>query len=157
MTKSSETDFDLRFDRALVHRDLGENDKALLLLDELVTSIKSSGPTDRQSRRILIHSHMQIGYLHGLSGDQISRERHFRAATELAPRLELASLGLFHSLWELSRHEDALREIVRYVEHKNSDGYRELLSEGFGADLPTAQARLADEARELLRRRSPEE
>jgi predicted Zn-dependent protease len=39
--------------------------------------------------------------------------RYFRRATELSPKSELASLGLFHSLWGTGEHTSAEREIAR--------------------------------------------
>lgn len=140
------------FDAALVHRDRGEYDESLGKLEEL-TRLLSTLPKDaRRSKQLLCHAHMQIGYICGIRGDTQRQEQNFRLACGVAPRLELASLGLFHSLWNLGRNEEALQEAVRYVSLKDSDGYRELLADGFGSDLSETQERLAIEARQLLAR-----
>ena len=39
----------------------------------------------------------------------------FKTAVQLAPTLELASLGLFHALWEAGRRDDAFEEMKRFV------------------------------------------
>lgn len=84
-------------------------------------------------------------------------ERHFKAATQLVPKSELASMGLFHALVELGRWRDALEEIVRLVSLRDSPEYRELLSDEFGADLddPLLQ-QLIERARALLAHGPPE-
>ena len=59
---------------------------------------------------------------HGLWGgillDQLQRPadavQHFQEAVRLAPRSQLASLGLFHSLWASDRLDEALEEIKRF-------------------------------------------
>lgn len=38
----------------------------------------------------------------------------FQEAVRLAPKSELASLGLFHSLWKTGREDDAFEEMKRY-------------------------------------------
>jgi tetratricopeptide (TPR) repeat protein len=38
----------------------------------------------------------------------------FQSAVRLAPRSELASLGLFHSLWKTGREDEAFEEMKRY-------------------------------------------
>ncbi|MEM6471895.1 MAG: hypothetical protein AAF802_20215 [Planctomycetota bacterium] len=53
----------------------------------------------------------------------------FRKATELAPNSEEASLGLFHSLWELKRSDDAFEEMKRFLKSNKSDEYSKLLRE----------------------------
>lgn len=51
----------------------------------------------------------------------------FRRATELAPRNELASLGLFHTLWESGMHDAAFAEIKRLVSLRPSHEYQLML------------------------------
>jgi predicted Zn-dependent protease len=58
------------------------------------------------------------GYLGGIYRIDLKRPlkalRCFRRATELSPKSERASLGVFHTLWELNRQDQALEEIKRY-------------------------------------------
>lgn len=51
----------------------------------------------------------------------------FRRAVELRPALEAASLGLFHSLWESGRQEEAVEEIKRFQSISDSEDYRRIV------------------------------
>lgn len=53
----------------------------------------------------------------------------FRRAIELSPTLEAVSLGLFHCLWELGKHEEALEEVKRFQSLSDSEDYREIVKE----------------------------
>ena len=53
----------------------------------------------------------------------------FRQATRLSPKLEAASLGLFHCLWELGRREEALEEAKRFQSVSDSENYRKIVQE----------------------------
>jgi predicted Zn-dependent protease len=55
--------------------------------------------------------------------------RTFKRATRLAPTLEIASLGVFHSLWELGEEAQALKEIHRFMTVSDSRDYREIIRE----------------------------
>lgn len=45
------------------------------------------------------------------------------------PDTELASRGLFHSLWKLGRYDEAFEEMKRFLSIADSEGYLELLSD----------------------------
>ena len=53
----------------------------------------------------------------------------FEAAIGLAPRSEMCSLGLFHSLWNLDRVVEALEELKRFQMISHSKDYDEILAE----------------------------
>ena len=53
----------------------------------------------------------------------------FRRCTTMAPMNECVSLGLFHTLWQSGQHEQALDEMKRFVQSKDSNEYREILAE----------------------------
>jgi predicted Zn-dependent protease len=53
----------------------------------------------------------------------------FRRATELAPESELASLGLFHTLWEMGLEKKAREEMDRFQKVAHSDEYATLHKE----------------------------
>ena len=53
----------------------------------------------------------------------------FSRATELSPRSELASLGLFHTLWDSGQTEQALNEMERFLSLSQSSEYARLLRE----------------------------
>jgi tetratricopeptide (TPR) repeat protein len=53
----------------------------------------------------------------------------FEQATKLSPRSEFASLGLFHSLWTLGRHDRAIAEMERFQTLAHSADYEEIAKE----------------------------
>ena len=55
--------------------------------------------------------------------------RCFARASSLSPESELASLGLFHTLWESGRSDDALNEMQRFLTISHSPEYARLLRE----------------------------
>lgn len=52
---------------------------------------------------------------------------YFRKAVCVKPDSELASLGLFHTLWEKGEKEEALEEMKRYLSHYSSKKYDKIL------------------------------
>lgn len=75
----------------------------------------------------------------------------FQDAAEVSPKNELASLGLFHALFESERRQPAYAEMVRFRAPRDSELYRELLSDGF--DDVEFRAEIV-RAREFLQSRS---
>lgn len=51
----------------------------------------------------------------------------YQRTVMLAPKSELASLGLFHSLWSHGRREEAFAEMRRFLCVADSAEYRQLL------------------------------
>jgi tetratricopeptide (TPR) repeat protein len=118
---------------------------AIAALESLIEQLL---PSDT---KLLAHSHMQLGNIYDTLRKRAQREAHFRAAVEIAPTLQLASLGLFHTLYEQGRIEDALEEMLRLLRHRYSDMYAELLCEGFGSRFSIEQQNQIAEARRLLK------
>jgi len=50
----------------------------------------------------------------------------FRRATELSKKSRLASLGLFHSLWQLDKHAEAITELKRFTATGEWQDYAEI-------------------------------
>jgi tetratricopeptide (TPR) repeat protein len=134
------------FDRACELRDQKDYQEALELLKMVVNRLTMN------DKRLLVHAHLQLGHIHDLLGDDVQEEEHFRIAVNLAPRLELASLALFHALRDLGRHEGALREMLRLVSVRDSNRYREALDEGFRHRLSPAEHDIIGKVRELFAR-----
>lgn len=62
----------------------------------------------------------------------------FARTTTISPRSELASVGLFHSLWSLKRVEEARAEATRFLSNGSSREYELLLDEmGWKFDVRT--------------------
>lgn len=128
------------FDKGLRLRDEGAFEDGIVILRALTTALDPV-----EERTLLAHTWNQIGHMRDCLGDLEAAELAFRHATAIAPKLELASMGLYHALWGLGRKQDALREMERYVALRpNSAGYRELLETGYSG--------FSDEDRQLLDR-----
>lgn len=67
-------------------------------------------------------------FLHDLHQPQAAVP-FYRKAARLSPRSQRASLGLFHSLWHLGRHREALKELNRFQSIAPCDDYVEILAE----------------------------
>lgn len=58
---------------------------------------------------------LMLGHVRWKREDLSAATESFRRASILAPKMELASLGLFHTLWELGRRDEAFEEARRYI------------------------------------------
>lgn len=136
------------FEEALRFRDKGELDEALHWLDVVVTHLTA------EDGRLLAHTHIQAGGIHDRRENPWEAERHLRLATVAAPRLGLASLGLFHALLDLGRRRDALAEMVRFLALGRICADYKMLLEGedFRNNLSLEELELANVARELVTR-----
>lgn len=122
------TDLDDRFTEACALRDAGDlaGAKALFL------AIIATGAAPE----LVAHSHLQLGnLLDEETGSFAAGEAHFRAATQLAPASELASLALFHALSERGVLDEAFAEAIRVLalRAEPSPLYAELLDEMFAS------------------------
>jgi predicted Zn-dependent protease len=71
-----------------------------------------------------------LGYLAGVYYMQErfeDAEKTFRRTVTLSPKSELASLGLFHSLWQLGRRHESFAEMRRLLTDVDSEEYKTLL------------------------------
>ena len=53
----------------------------------------------------------------------------FRVATEHFPKLQIASLGLFHTLWRQSKTDEAFEEMKRFQSISFSQDYKDIVDE----------------------------
>lgn len=112
---------DQAFDLAITLANRGEAAEAVTLLELLIKQY----PDDWA-----IHWYLGGLYLHRL--DQPDRAIPiFRRTVGWRPRSEKSSLGLFHSLWRLDRHDEALEELKRFqvLTRFKSKDYREIIAE----------------------------
>jgi hypothetical protein len=135
------------FDEAMKLRDAGE---LLAARGLLMTLVKLLTPQDKT---LLPHAHVQLGAICKRLGRHVQRESHFRAASDIAPRLELASVGLFLALVHRGRLNEALYEMVRFVRLRYSELYDEMLTPRLDLRVDAAQQALITEAQLLLARR----
>jgi len=70
-----------------------------------------------------------LGHIYWRMKDLEMAISSFRKATELAPRSERASVGLFHCLWEEGKQDEAIDEAKRFMTLSDSQDFREILEE----------------------------
>ncbi len=110
------------FHRAMKLRDDGAYEQAIGLFESLL-----SEETDGQTR---VAVYIQLGQIYTFCLSLPAKgEVYFRAATELVPSFDVASLGLFVSLQKQGRDMEALDEMNRYTASYSSDEYVELIRE----------------------------
>jgi predicted Zn-dependent protease len=120
MTENDDTDARLQsdFDEALQQRDAGDLPKAVQAMRQLAVIWPEKASI--------------LGTLAGLEfqmGDYEAAVVTGRKATRVAPRSELASLTLFHSLHRLGEADEAFAEMARFRAVRASDEYDKLLVE----------------------------
>ncbi len=103
---------------------------------EKVLDLKKQGMYEDALREAenLIGKYPEIGSVYGLAASiyfELDRfeeaARKYKKATELSPKSEMASLGLFHSLWQIGSNDAAFEEMKRYMSIAESEEYNELL------------------------------
>lgn len=109
-----------RFDEAGKFMRSGQLQSAKDILEDLA-KLDSKSPAILS---VLGHAYWKMGLL-----DQAAAT--FRSATELAPKLEAASLGLFHCLLETDKQEQALEEVRRYILISHSQTYYDIIDENY--------------------------
>ena len=108
-----------RFDEALALRDAGDLQGAY----EALSRLSVAYPSNPGILGMLGSIELELGR-------KAQAASSFRKATLLSPKSELASLGLFHSLWESGDTDGALEEMKRFVATSGpSDEYRKVLQE----------------------------
>jgi predicted Zn-dependent protease len=116
ITKPHDEAFNTRFSEASVLRDKGEFSAAEIILRDLL----ELRPNEKAVWVVLGHLRWEQKDLH----DAIEC---FRKAVVLDPVLELASLGLYHTLWSSGQKEEALEEMKRFIQVSHSEEYDRLL------------------------------
>lgn len=111
-------DSKLEFSRATKLHEAGDYERARGMLEKLV----QSEPGSVTVLAVLGHVLYDLREFREAA-------RVFRQAAEMAPKLEAVSLGLFHSLWELNRQEEAMEELGRFQSVSDSQDYREIVKE----------------------------
>lgn len=129
-----------RFKKAISIRNEGELRKAIPEFQEIID---------------LYPSHPKIGgvlsVLAGIYqdlGEYNSAKLYFKKASELNPKSEIASLGLYLSCVKLLEYDEAIKELERYLSEYPADRYKVTLTELLG-DLE--QGYIADFKEIILR------
>lgn len=106
------------FNRALEIWRNGDGQMAVQILERL--------DSEYPSRPFILG---MLGAIYRSLGDHGRSLGYFQQAASLSPQSELASLGLFHSLWEAGRQEEALDEMRRFLSVASSEEYDLLIKE----------------------------
>ena len=109
------------FNSAINLRDKGELRDAVVTLSKIVDNYSND---------------KRIAGVHGvLGGVYMNLEEHekaldnFKKATILSPKSELASLGLYVSYARVDKDEEAIGELIRYLENYPAELYKDTLEE----------------------------
>jgi tetratricopeptide (TPR) repeat protein len=80
-----------------------------------------------------------LGFLYGEAGEHAQAVRAFRKTATISPHSEKASLGLFHSLWNIGKTDAAFDEMRRFVKSNDSPRYRQLIRDML-AEAPSGRS-----------------
>lgn len=114
----SGADYRRKLDEAIAYRDNGQLDESKRILLELV----EQDPKDSATALVL------AGVLFSME-NFCEAHKLFREIVDSQPRSDLASRGLFHSLWKLGEYNMAFDEMKRFLLIADSDDYRQLLKD----------------------------
>lgn len=114
-------DYKSRFESANRLRKQGDPNGAIRVLRALVAEFPDKAA-----------AYLVIGDILWDEGRLPAASVAFRAATRRFPKLEIASRGLFHTLWEQSRTDAAFREMKRFQSISFSQTYKEIIDEILG-------------------------
>lgn len=109
---------DSRVDKAIRLRQSGRLEEAVEALREIICDAPDCGS-----------AYLILGSIHWDENRLLEALACFRESVRLLPRLEAASLPLFHVLLELGRTNEAFEEVTRFLSVSESQEYRRLIWE----------------------------
>jgi tetratricopeptide (TPR) repeat protein len=115
------TTIDSMFELAIELRDKGELRDSINVFSKILADY----PIDEKTHGI----YSVLGGVHADLGESDNALINYRKATELNPRSELASLGLYVTLVKLDRDEEAIHELTRYLKSYPANLYKDTLGE----------------------------
>ena len=111
-------DYKLRFESANRLRKEGDAEGAISVLRALVADYPEKAA-----------AYLVIGDILWDNGKLAAASAAFRVATEHFPKLEIASLSLFHTLWRQSQTDAAFAEMKRFQSISHIQDYKEIVDE----------------------------
>lgn len=108
----------VKFERALKFRDEGKNNEAIDLFNEILKSEPNN-----------LKVYLLLGEIYLSIEEYKKSSKCFRKARFIKDDSELASLGLFHSLLELSDLDGAFKEMDRFLNDNVPNNYKVTLDE----------------------------
>jgi tetratricopeptide (TPR) repeat protein len=115
------TTIDSIFELAIELRDKGELRDSIKVFYKILDDY----PTDKKT--FVIFS--VLAGVHADLGENDKALINFKKATELNPKSELASLGLYVTYAKLDRNKEAIHELIRYLKTNPADLYKDTLEE----------------------------
>jgi tetratricopeptide (TPR) repeat protein len=109
------------FELAIEFRNKGQLRDSVNVLSKILKEY----PTDKRTHGI----HSVLGGVYSDLGENENALISFKKATQLNPKSELASLGLYVTLAKLDMDEEAVGELIRYLKHYPADLYKDTLKE----------------------------
>jgi tetratricopeptide (TPR) repeat protein len=73
-----------------------------------------------------------LGAIYRSLGEHERAVGYYQRTAALSPKSELASLSLFHSLWQVGRRDEAMDEMARFLTVAPSEEYNLLVRESLG-------------------------
>jgi tetratricopeptide (TPR) repeat protein len=107
------------FEEGIKLRDLGNFEEAIQKFSEILLETKEY---DAPVLGVM-------GNIYWNLKDYVHAHDCYQKAVELKPESELASLGLFHTLWDMGREREALAEAKRFLSLRESEEYFKLAEE----------------------------
>ena len=109
------------FELGIELRDKGELRDSINVFSKILNDY----PADKKTHGI----YSVLGGVYADLGENDNALRNFKKATELNSKSELASLGLYLTLVELDKDEEAIQELIRYLKSNPADLYKDTLVE----------------------------
>jgi tetratricopeptide (TPR) repeat protein len=110
---------EILFKEAVKLRDSGKPEAAIDKLSEILNE-------NRKSNAAVLGI---MGNIYWNLKDFSNAFECYQKAVKLSPKSELASLGLFHTLWDMGRERDAFEEAKRFLSLRESEEYLKLIEE----------------------------
>jgi len=107
------------FLEAVELRDKGDLDSSIEKLKEIL----------HQNERVNAAVLGYLGNIYWDLGDLESARKCYKRSTQLNPGSELASLGYFHTLWDMGKFRRAVAEARRFLSKRDSEEYFRMIEE----------------------------
>ena len=115
------TTLDSMFESATELRDKGQLQDSINVLSKILADY----PVDKKTFGV----YTVLGGVYADLGENEKALTNFKQATELNPKYELASLGLYVTLVDLDRDVEAIDEMIRYLTLYPANLYKDTLEE----------------------------
>jgi predicted Zn-dependent protease len=113
----SSADYKLKFEKANQLRTAGDADGAMRILRGVIAEFPKKPAV-----------YLVIGDILWDTGRLSAASKAFKVATKRFPKLEIASHGLFHTLWQQAKADAAFEEMKRFQAVSHSRDYEKIVN-----------------------------